>query len=229
MLAKWPPLKLAQFAFAGSLVFALDCLSAPFADELLKLRDRFFPADRGAFTVTGLILILFAPILIGALIIFLAKRRLFAGLDNDQWPDREVEKARLWVQSPVLKRIAKGLVWTAIVLWVASVALYIWKGRPGQTVRMVSNSLMFLMIPGFILANLREALRPEPPPYDPSKTRTSGMKRFQSEHGVSAVPPTQTQARFNNRPAATESQPLKKLSLAAPKSRRALPGRSSAR
>ena len=181
MLAKWPPLKLAQLAFAGSLVFALDFLAAPLTDELLELHDRFFGAGRGAFTITAFILILLAPILIGSLITILARRRLFAGLDDDEWPESEIEKTRLWVGSPVLKRITKGLVWTGIVLWITAVGLYIGKGRPNSTVRMVANSLMFLAIPGIVLARLREALRPDPPPYDPSKSWTAGLKPLRSE------------------------------------------------
>jgi hypothetical protein len=181
MLAKWPPLKLAQLAFAGSLVFALAAGSGPAADGLAKLHDHFSLTHRIAFAVTTLLLAVLLPILIGSLLILVAKRRLFAGLNNDEWPEDEIEKARVWVASPGLKRIAKGLQWTAIALWVASVGLFIWKYPPGPTLRLVTSSLIFLTIPVTTLSKLRGALRPDPPPYDPSKSWTAGLKPLHSE------------------------------------------------
>ena len=182
MLAKWSPLKLAQLAFAGSLVFALATLSGPVADGLLKLYDRFSLPHRIAFGVTTLLLAVFVPILIGSLVILVSRRRLSAGLNNDEWPEDEIEKARVWVASPVIRKTARGLQWTAIALWVAAVGLFIWKYPPDASLRLVTNSLMFLAIPATTLSKLRESLRPDPPPYDPSKSWTAGLKPLHSEH-----------------------------------------------
>jgi hypothetical protein len=178
MLAKWPPLKLAQLAFAGTLIAATTCLSGPVADGVEKLRGRHFLRHHpGPFFLTVDLLTLLAPLLIGALMALPARKQLLEGLEKQQWPEPEVEKTRLWIESANLKKLVTGLGGLAIISFVI---FCVWGFHSHPTIRLVSNSLVFLTFPSLFLLNLRQALRPDKP-YDPSKSWARTMKPLRSE------------------------------------------------
>jgi hypothetical protein len=178
VLAKWQPLQLAQLAFAGSLVAATTCLAGPVADAVQKLHG----VHPGTFAIVVDFVLLLAPLLIGALMTFPARKQLLQGLDKQQWPQTEVEKVRLWIESANLKRLVTGLGLVALVLWLASFVIFcVWGFHSHPTIRLVSNSLMLLTFPSLVLLNLRQALRPDKP-YDPSKSWARTMKPLRSDH-----------------------------------------------
>ena len=178
MLAKWQPLQLAQLAFAGSLVAATTCLAGPVADAVQKLHG----VHPGTFAIVVDFVLLLAPLLIGALMTFPARKQLLQGLDKQQWPQTEVEKVRLWIESANLKRLVTGLGLVALVLWLASFVIYcVWGFHSHPTIRLVANSVMFLTFPSLFLAKLRHALKPDQP-YDPSKSWDRTYKPIRSDH-----------------------------------------------
>jgi hypothetical protein len=187
MLAKWPPLKLAQLAFVGSIVVALEFVSDLLSEALLRLHDYFFGSfsshPAGPVTIAAFILISFASILVGGLLIWIAKRQLSAGLSGNKWLAIEVEKAHVWIESPTLKRVASGLAWVYVVDFVVyNLLRYAWGIHFRATVRECLGSFIFFLAPAFVLSNLRETLRPAPPARVPLKEWAGVIKGIYSEH-----------------------------------------------
>jgi hypothetical protein len=188
MLTKWPPLKLAQLALLGSVLVGL-WLPGLTIFEALKSQSHSYGPHQGNFATAVSILLFFAPMLIGALLIGMAQWRLFAGLDKDKWSEQEVEIAHRWIESPELGRIATWLLWTirsvaiaALLYWGAS---YVWKSLAPWVARSPYFSLIWLLwlrIPLEILWKLRSTLRPEPPPRVPPKGWAGMINGIYSEH-----------------------------------------------
>ncbi|MGD0889016.1 MAG: hypothetical protein ABR889_07200 [Acidobacteriaceae bacterium] len=169
MLSQWPPLKLAKLGFAGACIFAsqfmmTDLVWVIFRNHVHHFNPNTDRIERVAYVLFILPLFL-SPMLIGALLIGLAKVRLFVGLNKKRWSEPDVERARLWIESPVLTKTGKSLIgiWLFVDVGVYYSMKYIWKIPIDSGGRVFFDSFLFLIFPYMIVLHLREALRLEPP------------------------------------------------------------------
>lgn len=98
MLAKWPPLKLAQLAFAGILLSVSRFLAPPLMLVAVRLQDRVVGPHASYRTevdyyLLSLILALI-PMVVGSVLVVLVKRRTNEGREKKRWTEQEAEKAR---------------------------------------------------------------------------------------------------------------------------------------
>ena len=136
--------------------------------------------------VVFILLFFFSPMLIGLLLIGLTKDRLFDGLNKKRWSEQDIERARLWIESPVLTKIGKSLIgiWFFVNFGVYYAMKYLWKIPIDSGGRVFFDSFLFLIFPYMIVLHLRKALRFEPPDeYVSPKGGWSGtIKGIHSDH-----------------------------------------------
>jgi hypothetical protein len=169
MLSQWPPLKLIKLAFAGACIVASEFMMTAlfwviFRNHVHHFNPNTDRIERVAYDLFILPLFL-SPMLIGALLIGLAKAGLFVGLERKRWSEQDVERARLWIESPILTKIGKSLIgiWFFVDFGVYYGMKYLWKIPIDSGGRVLFDSFLFLVVPYVIVSNLREALRLGPP------------------------------------------------------------------
>jgi hypothetical protein len=180
MLAKWPPLKLAQLAFAASLL-SMSRILAPLLALIPFALHRWKTDPRQADRLWLYFLIAMVPALIGIVLLGLAKRRITDGVRRELWIEQETRPALKWLRSPIVTR---G--WWVILAAMSCCYLMIFlvpRDFHSADPRMIETVLlifaMLLPSPRTSLDQIRKALSPEPPR---SSSRTLDMKRLQSEH-----------------------------------------------
>jgi hypothetical protein len=186
MLAKWPPLKLAQLALAGALLSLSRMLAPPLILVAMRLRGWLIgpqASSRIELAYYGFSLVLFLiPSLIGSVVLALAKRRIDEGLEKKRWTEQETELALGWIDSPTVKRSVRTV--AMAMLGGFLVCLFPLHGHRSDAFRLALDLVVLLSVlpsPKGSLAQIRKSLSPEPPPHDPSKW-TSTYKPLHSEH-----------------------------------------------
>jgi hypothetical protein len=188
MLAKWPPLKLAQLAFAGSLL-SMSRILAPLLAIIPFALHRWTAGPRQADRLCLNFLIALLPALAGIALLGLAKRRITEGVVKELWTRQQIEPVVEWLRSPFVKR---GW-WVALAAMCCSYFLLFLLPRnlpdlPTLTANLITISVILLPGPRASLDQIRKALSPEPPrPW----SRTLDMKRLEFEqwgaHDVSSA------------------------------------------
>ena len=136
-LEQWSLLKLVKIARIGSLLIASQFLSVALDEGIIRMHTYYFGPRLGLFAMAASIMLRFAPILIGTVLIILASWWLSDGLTRIKWTESEIETARLWAESHDLNRTAMWLLFSLafVEIVVSYFAWHVWKiptsGRRG--------------------------------------------------------------------------------------------------
>jgi hypothetical protein len=187
MLAKWPPLKLAQLAFAASLLSLSRILTPPLILIPMALRGQvtgLHPSHltRVTYNFVSLVLV-WVPSLIGAALLILARRRIKQGLEKKQWTVDETNSTLAWLQRPVVNRTYGVAFWIMACCFVSCLFARPLGSRTNAfqlTADLFILSSAVLPSPKGDLDRIRKRLSPEPPPRDPINWKT--YKPLHSEH-----------------------------------------------
>ncbi len=183
-LEQWPPLRLVQVARAGSLLIASQFLWVALREGIIRLHAHYFGPHPGLFATAASILLLWAPFLIGIILIMLTYRWLSDGLTRIKWTDSEIESARVWADSRDLNRNAKWLLWSFVFIEiiVSYVVFHISKIAHHKATEVFFDSLTLLCIPYLVVSYMGDMLRLASPTPTPPSGGVKSHPGFHSEH-----------------------------------------------
>lgn len=160
---QWPPLRLLKVARAGSLLVACQFLSIALRIGVDTLHFPYSGMHLGLLAAAASILLLFAPALIGSVLIVFAFRWLSDGLIRLRWTDSEIEEARLWADSHELSRPAKWLLWSFVIgeIAVSYAVNHLHQPTHLTITKVFFDSMTLFCVPSLIVSMMSDKLREE--------------------------------------------------------------------
>jgi len=186
MLTRSKPIELAELAIIGSLLLA----TMTYLGLLLRLgvRRAYIAKVGSSYShLTLLVVVSLLPAACGALMLGLARWRIYNGLIENKWTDDELLSAHQWLYTAAFKRFMKVVLLTTFFTWIAVLiyctASYVLKRYTFDEACSLFMLTIFLSEVSRTLNALRAKFRPEPPtpPYDPSKSLAATMKPLHSD------------------------------------------------
>ena len=164
MLANWPPLRLAQLAFAGSLLSMSRILTPLLA--LIPFALHGWTTDpRRTDRLWLYFLIALVPALIGIVLLAFAKRRITDGVRRELWIEQETRPALEWLRSRVVTR-GWWVIFAAMSCCYLMIFLLPRDFHPDVSHLRENTLLLSLTLlpsPRTSLDQIRKSLSPEPP------------------------------------------------------------------
>jgi hypothetical protein len=164
-LEQWSPLRVVQCVYAGAILVASQFFWIALHEGMIRLHYLYFGPRLGLLGMAASILLLFAPILIGIVLIALGSWVLSDGLVRLKWSEAHIERARLWAESHELNRTVLWLLSGFCACeFVASYLIFsVWKVAHHATIRLFFDSLALLCIPSLVVSSVCDRLREEAP------------------------------------------------------------------
>ena len=184
MLTNWPPLKLAQLAAVGLLLFCSGFLAPPLTYLIIVPRERLLSTHAHGWASLALFFLFFFPMVLGRLLAALVERRATEGAESGRWTSQEIAAAVDCLRSRKVQWTVKTFA-LATILFCSFFILDLRISLHSPEFRLSLSLLTLLTIssaqPAGFLKRFRQALSPdsELAPPTPWSTR---FKPLRSDH-----------------------------------------------
>jgi hypothetical protein len=151
---------------------------------LVTLHTHYFGPRARLLATAASILLLFAPILIGAVFIAISYWRMSDGLDRLKWTESQIEAAHKWAGRHNMIRTAKWLLCSFVIAEIVSsyLVFHVWKFPHHSATKLFFDSLTLWCIPPLVVSDMNDRLRLALPKQTPPSSGTRRNPGLHSEH-----------------------------------------------